>query len=97
MPKKGMPARAKRIILTILCVIIAVAVILLLVGVIYAKHLLSLIKRNPDNSTISPEAYQAYISTQADENDPDFTGPTIDPGDVNLDINTEEVQSPAPS
>lgn len=82
---------AKRVILTVLCVILAIVLVLVMIGVAYAKYLLSLIQRNPDDSTISSEEYQAFINSQTDENDPDFTGPTIDPGDVNLEVNTEEV------
>lgn len=91
MAKKIISPGAKRVILTVLCVILAGIVAFVLISTAYAKHLLSLIKRNPDDSTMSPEEYQNYINSQTDENDPDFTGPTIDPGDVNLDTNTEEV------
>lgn len=91
MSKNFLSARAKRIIITVLCIIVALVIAAVLISVIYAKHLLNLMERNPDTSTISSEAYQAYIATQADENDPDFTGPTIEPEDVKLDLNTEEV------
>ena len=91
MSNKILSARAKRIILTVLCVIVALVIVLVLAGVIYAKYLLSLINRDVDNSTISPEEYQEFIKQQTNENDPDFTGPTMEPGDVNLDTNTEGV------
>ena len=91
MVKNIISPRAKRIVLTVLCVVLALVVIAVLISTAYTKHLLGLINRNPDNSTISPEAYQSYINSQTDENDPDFTGPTIAPEDVNLNINTEEV------
>ena len=92
MPKKGMSVRTKRIILSVVGVLLTAIVVVVLIGAVYTKHLLGLINRDTDDSTISAEEYQEYIQNQTDENDPDFTGPTIDPGDVNLDINTEEVK-----
>ena len=86
MRKKAMPPRVKRILLTVLCVLIAAIIITLLLGAVYTKHLLGLINRNPDDSVMSTE-----ISQDLEENDPDFTGPTIDPNDVNLNTNKEDV------
>lgn len=82
MEKENKSGRAKRIALAILCVLLAL-ILAALIGVIaWGERLMNMIDRTPDNSTISQEEYEEYINNQTEETNPDFTGETIDPGDV---------------
>ena len=90
MEKGSASAKWKRTLLIIISVIVAVAVILLIVGVAYMENLLNLINKNPDDSTISQEEYQDFLN-QTEESDPDFTGPTLDPEDVDWEQNDEVI------
>ncbi len=90
MEKGKASVKLKRTLLITISVILALVLILVIVGVAYAESLLNLINKNPDDSTISQEEYQDYIN-QTEESDPDFTGPTLDPGDVEWDQNDEAI------
>lgn len=91
MEKGKASVKWKRTLLITISVILALVLILVIVGVAYAESLLNRINKNPDDSTISQEEYQDYIN-QTEESDPDFTGPTLDPGDVEWDQNDEVVK-----
>ncbi len=78
----------------LLCVlggILAVVLILVIVATAYMEKMLNLMNRNPDDSTMSSSEYQEFIDNQTETADPNFTGPTMDPEDVQWDVNTEEV------
>lgn len=91
MEKGKASVKWKRILLITISVILAVVLIMLVVGVAYMESLLNLINKNPDDSTISQEEYQDFLN-QTEESDPDFTGPTMDPDDMNWDQNDEVVK-----
>lgn len=93
MKKKMLPAKTKRTLLILFTIVLAVILTLLVVGVAYMESLLNLINKNPDNSTISAEEYQDYLNSQKESMDSDFTGEVIHPGDVDWEINTDEVKN----
>lgn len=64
--------------LVVLCCALALVLLLLILGTVYAEHMLSLINRAPDDSTMSPEEYEQFLADQTDPSDPGFTGPVID-------------------
>ncbi len=88
MKKKDKRVSAKKILLILLIVLLSVVLLTLIAAVAYVEGKLNLMNRNPDDSTISPSEYQEYLNSQTD---PDFTGETIDPGDVDWGSNNEPV------
>ena len=90
MEKGKASVKLKRTLLIAISVLLALVLILVIVGVAYTESLLNRINKNPDDSTISQEEYQDYLN-QTEESDPDFTGPTLDPGDVEWDQNDEVI------
>lgn len=86
-------AKTKRILLIIFNVGLAIILALLIAGVAYMESLLNLINKNPDDSTMSAEDYQAFLDSQKETMDPNFTGEVIDPDDLDWDINTDEVKN----
>ena len=76
---------AKRTVLIILCVVLSVILAALIAGAIYADHILGLINyQDPGNTlpTLSQSEYEDFLKDN-ENGDPDFTGPTMDAGDVN--------------
>lgn len=90
MEKGKASVKWKRTLLITVSVILVLVLILVIVGVAYAESLLNLINKNPDDSTISQEEYQDYLN-QTEESDPNFTGPTVDPDDMDWDQNDEVI------
>ena len=80
----------KRGLLIALSVVLAIVLVALIAVTAYMENMLNLINRNPDDSTMSQEEYEDFINNQTEE-EQDFTGETIDPGDVNLDLNNQPV------
>ena len=73
----------KRKALITLCVVLSVVLVILIAVTAYAESLLGLINRNTNEEMISQSEYDAnYHET---ENNLDFTGPTMDAGDVQWD------------
>lgn len=91
MEKGKTSVKLKRVLLITISVILAVVLIALIAGVAYMENLLNLINKNPDDSTISQEEYQDFLN-QTEESDPDFTGPTMNPDDMNWNQNDEVVK-----
>ena len=84
---------AKRIVLVVLSVVLSLVLVVLIVGTAYMESLLNLINKNPDDSTMSPEEYREFLNSQTENTNPDFTGETIDPTDVTLDLNKKPVEN----
>jgi len=84
--------KAKRILLIILSVVLAVILIALIVGTAYMESLLNLINKNPDDSTISSQEYQEFLDSQTESVAPDFTGETLHPDDVEWGENTDSIK-----
>ena len=65
----------QRIVLIVLCVILALVLVVMLFATAYVHHLLNLFTGDGDslNATMSPED----LATFGDETDPSFTGPSI--------------------
>ncbi len=82
-------SKVKRILLIVLSAVLALILIALIIGTAYMENLLNLINKNPDDSTISLEEYEEFMNKQTESIDPDFTGETIDPTDVQWEENTE--------
>ncbi len=75
-----------RTALITLCVLLGLVLTILLSGTVYAEYLLGKMNYVPSGETqprLSQEEYNAM--TETEENDPDFTGPTMDSDDVNLE------------
>lgn len=83
----------KRGILIGLCGTLSVILAALIAGTAYIQSLLDLINKNPDNSLMSQEEYEQFLKDQA-ATGPDATGVTVDPEDVELDLNGRPVSNP---
>lgn len=82
MRKKGNSGRTGKVLLTILCILLALALVVLLGGVMLWEGLLNRIERTEASvPTLSPEAIES-IENQTDPTDEAFDGPVVDPGDV---------------
>lgn len=78
----GKKRSGKRVVLTALCVLLALALIGGLLAYAYITRMLNLIQRQPEQQgTLSSQQIQE-IENQTDPMDSDFTGPVIDPSDV---------------
>lgn len=82
----------KRTILIVLSVVLTVILIALIVGTAYTERMLNLINKNPDDSTMSQAEYEQYLKDQQATEETGFTGETIDPDDVELDLNKKPVE-----
>lgn len=82
MAKKRKRSSGKRIVLTVLCVILALILALMLGASVWVHSFLNQIKR-PDSSgaTLSDEEIESILS-ETDPVDEDFTGQVMDPEDV---------------
>ncbi len=75
----------KRTVLIALCVLLSIILAGLIAVTIYADHILGLINyRNPNSTmdSISQSEYEDFLKDN-ENNDPNYTGPTMDAGDVN--------------
>lgn len=72
----------KKLMLTILCVVLAVilVVLVILAAVVFPK--LGLINRAEGNNMMSSSEYEEWLKSQTETMDPDFSGETLDPTDV---------------
>lgn len=84
-------AKTKRTLLIILTVGLVIILAILVASVAYMESLLNLINKNPDDSTMSASEYQDFLNSQTEEVDPGFTGETMDPGDVDWNLNEDGV------
>lgn len=75
----------QKVSLSVLCAVLALILIILLFGTIYAHYLLGQFTSGTGDrfsGTLSPED----LATATDEHDPNFTGPSVDHGDINIDV-----------
>ena len=92
MNRNKLSAKTKRALLIVLTVGLAVVLVMLIAGVAYMENMLNLINRNPDDSTMSASEYEDFMNNQTEDVDPGFTGETIDPGDVDWNVNQDDVK-----
>ena len=92
MKRTGKSFNTKRVILIALSVILAIILAVLIAVTAYMERMLNLINKNPDDSTMSREAYEQFLKDQQATEETGFTGETIDPDDVDLDLNKEPVE-----
>ena len=72
----------KQIALIVLCAVLGVIFSVLLIVTIYFEVMMGRINREVDNSTMSAEEYQEYLDSQKETADPEYTGATVNPEDV---------------
>ncbi len=92
MKEKGMTPSTKRVLLIVLSVLLSVILVVLIAGTAYMERMLNLINKNPDDSTMSREEYEQFLQDQLATEETGFTGETIDPNDVNLNLNDKPVE-----
>ena len=93
MKDRGISPGTKRTLLIILSVFLSVVLVVLIAGTAYMERMLNLINKNPDDSTMSREEYEQYQKDQLATEETGFTGETIDPNDVNLNLNDKPVEN----
>lgn len=92
MKKKSSGKRSvKRILLTILCVILSLALVVLLAAVIIGKSMLGKINRFDDTQPTLSSSEIEQILQQTDPPDPTFTGPVLRPEDVTIPTSPTEI------
>lgn len=74
----------KRILLIVLCTLLALILALLVTGLVYLESMMNLIGRVDDShkETLSSDEYQQWLDDQTETVDPSFTGEELDPSDV---------------
>ncbi len=73
---------AKKAALIALCVVLSIILLLLILLAVFIIPKLSLINRVGDQEAMSASEYQEFLNSQTETVDPDFTGETLDPTDV---------------
>lgn len=73
---------AKKIVLIILCAVLALILAALIAVIIFADGYLNLINRDYDDSTMSPSEYEEYLRSQTETLHSGYAGDVIDPDDV---------------
>ena len=92
MRDRRVPPGTKRVLLIILSVVLSLVLVVLIMGTAYMERMLNLINKNPDDSTMSREEYEQFQKDQATE-PTSFIGETIDPNDVNLNLNEKPAEA----
>lgn len=82
MKKIEISPKAKRVLLIVLCVVLALVLVALILGTAYMEKMLNLINRNPVDGTMSSEEYEDFINSDTEGQDENVTAETVDPGDV---------------
>ncbi len=80
----------KKKLLIVLCVALAVIFLLLVAGTVYLESILGLIGRDLNQDTMSSEEYEEFLQNQQTDDD-NFSGPVIDPDDVEWGSNSDDV------
>ena len=93
MKRNGISPGAKRVMLIALSVVLAAILIALIAGTAYMERMLNLINKNPDDSTMSKEEQEQFLQEQIATEETNITAETIDPNDVNLNLNEEPVET----
>lgn len=86
---------AKRAMLIVLSVVLSVILVTLIAATAYMERMLNLINKNPDDSTMSQEEYEQFLKDQQATEETGFTGETIDPDDVDLNLHDKPVEEKA--
>lgn len=92
MKDRGVSPGVKRVLLIVLSVVLFLTLVVLIMGTAYMERMLNLINKKPDDSTISREEYEQFQKEQATE-PTSFIGETIDPNDVELELNDQPVEN----
>lgn len=79
-----------RIILIVICVVLAVILTMLVAATIYVEVTLGRIRRPEEQSTLSSEEIESFLN-ETDPHDPNFTGPTYDEEDVTAPETAPEI------
>ena len=87
-----MTPSAKRTLLVGLSVLLSVILVVLIAGTAYMERMLNLINKNPDDSTVSREEFEQLQKDHLATEETGFTGETVDPNDVNLNLNDKPVE-----
>lgn len=93
MKEKGISPGTKRTLLVILSVLLSIVLVVLIAGTAYMERMLNLINKNPDDSTVSKEEYEQLQQDQLATEETGFTGETVDPNDVDLNLNDKPVET----
>lgn len=91
MKKIEFSAKAKRITLIAISVILAVVLVVLIVATAYMESVLNLINKKPDDSLMSSDEYKEFLENQTETMDSNFTGESINPDDVQWGENTDNM------
>ena len=80
-------ASIKRALLIALSVVLAIILVVLILATAYMESMLNKINKNPDDSTMSSQEHEDFLTGNTETMPPDFTGETPDPSDVDWDVN----------
>ena len=89
--RKKKKANKKNKFLVGLCVVLSVILVLLIAAAIWMDSTLGLIGRDTDDGLMSDEELEAFL--EALEEDPNATGATVDPDDINWDPSSGLLES----
>lgn len=94
MSNGGKRRSGKRVMLIVLCVLLALILALMLLGTVYLQSMMNLIGRADGSmhTTMSPEEYEQWLKEQQGTLDPDFTGEVLDPSDVTWADATDPIE-----
>ena len=84
-PKKEKKKKKRwvRILLIVLCVLLAIALVVAIVATVMVYRWLNMINRTDGFlETMSSSEMEAYLQSNTDPSDPDFTGEVLDPDDI---------------
>lgn len=84
MAKKRKKNKGKKIVLSILCVILALILAVLIGGTVWVNSILNRIERIDDSAETLSDAEIESILNETEEEDPDFTGEVIDPEEIEM-------------
>ncbi len=93
MKERKSAGKARRTVLTIVGILLALLLVVLIMSIAYMDKLLNLMDRTPDDSTMSPEEYQDFLNSSTEETLSQEQGENaIDPDDVIWEIDTRPVE-----
>lgn len=95
MKKIEFSAKAKRITLIVMSVILAVVLVVLVLATAYMESILNLINKKPDDSTMSSDEYKEFLENQTETIDSNYTGESINPDDVQWGENEDKIENAA--
>lgn len=83
--------RASHTALLVICITLAVILVLLVAGTVIVTHYLGMINRPGNESTLSSAEIESYFGSTETE-DPNYTGPTIDPSSVTWNTDLTNIE-----